>query len=73
MPIYEYICEECNQEFEKLVQRDENVNCPHCQSDHLAKQFSRFGMTNSSQQKYDSLPLYKGGCGCTPSTCGCKN
>ncbi|HSE39358.1 MAG TPA: zinc ribbon domain-containing protein [Acidobacteriota bacterium] len=73
MPIYEYTCEECKQEFEALVRPDEIVNCPKCSSNHLTKQYSRFGMAHSSDGKYDSLPLYKGGCGCTPSTCGCKN
>lgn len=75
MPIYEYVCEDCRQPFEKLVQKDEKVECPQCHGEHLSKQYSRFGMSHSSGA-YDSLPLYKGGgggCGCTPSTCGCKN
>lgn len=74
MPIYEYVCDDCHQPFEKLVHKDEKVECPSCHGEHLMKQFSRFGMGGSSE-KYDSLPLYKGGggCGCTPSTCGCKN
>lgn len=74
MPIFEYICEECRKPFEKLVQKDEKVECPMCHSDHLAKQYSRFGMNGGASNKYESLPQYKGGgCGCTPSTCGCKN
>ena len=76
MPIYEYICEQCNHNFEKLVSREERVECPACSSDHIVKQYSRFGMASSGDGGgYESLPLYKGGggCGCTPSTCGCKN
>lgn len=74
MPIFEYVCEECNEAFEMLVSRDEDVECPACSSDHLSKLYSRFGMGSaSSTQKYEALPMYKGGCGCTPSTCGCKN
>jgi putative FmdB family regulatory protein len=73
MPIFEYICEDCRQPFEKLVLKEEAIECPTCHGAHLTKQFSSFGMTSGSQ-KYDSLPVYKGGgCGCTPSTCGCKN
>ena len=74
MPIYEYICEDCRQPFEKLVQKEEKIECPSCHSEHLSKQYSRFGM-NTSSEKYPSLPQLKsgGGCGCTPSTCGCKN
>jgi putative FmdB family regulatory protein len=76
MPIFEYVCEDCRQPFEKLIQRDEKVQCPGCQGEHVLKIFSRFGMGgNSSSGPYESLPQYKGGggCGCTPSTCGCKN
>ena len=73
MPIFEYVCNDCNKEFELLVSRDENVNCPSCSSEHLSKLYSRFGLGATSDQKYESLPVYKGGCGCTPSSCGCKN
>ena len=75
MPIYEYICEECENSFEKLVGREDHVVCPACSSPHLTKQYSRFGMGSDSSAKFgESLPLYKGGgCGCTPSSCSCKN
>lgn len=51
------------------------ILCPACNSSHLTKQYSRFGMgASSSNGGYESLPVYKGsGCGCTPSSCGCKN
>ena len=75
MPIYEYICESCRKPFEKLVVGEEAVFCPNCDSGTISKQYSRFGMAGSTtKSNYDSLPIYKGGgCGCTPSTCGCKN
>jgi putative FmdB family regulatory protein len=74
MPIFEYVCNDCNKEFELLISRDERVSCPSCSSDRLSKQYSRFGLgATTSGQKYKSLPMYKGGCGCTPSSCGCKN
>jgi putative FmdB family regulatory protein len=74
MPIFEYVCDVCDKEFELLVSRDEQVNCPSCNSDRLSKLYSRFGLgASSSDQKYESLPMYKAGCGCTPATCGCKN
>jgi len=75
MPIYEYVCEDCKESFEALVIQQEEVKCPGCNGAHLSKQYSRFGTgKGASSGSNESLPLYKGGgCGCTPSTCGCKN
>jgi putative FmdB family regulatory protein len=75
MPIFEYVCEDCEQNFEALIIHHEDVKCPGCNSAHLSKQYSRFGMgKGASNGAGESLPLYKGGgCGCTPSSCGCKN
>jgi putative FmdB family regulatory protein len=44
MPIYEYHCEDCGQDFEKLVRfSDPKINtpeCPGCQSDNTHKRLS---------------------------------
>ena len=42
MPIYEYNCEACNQDFEKLVFKgdDEKVCCPCCGTDNVKKLIS---------------------------------
>lgn len=74
MPIYEYVCDECEESFETLVTKGEDVTCPKCHASSLSRQYSRFGFASSSG-KGESLPLYNGGggCGCTPATCGCKN
>jgi putative FmdB family regulatory protein len=76
MPIFEYVCDCCQENFEKLVRSEEKISCPKCNSESLTKQFSTFGLSNgsSSGQKYESLPMYKpgGGC-CNPGGCGCKN
>jgi len=73
MPIFEYVCTDCQESFEKLVDREESVKCPSCEGDHLEKQFSRFGLGGASA--YPSLPQYNGGggCCCNPGSCGCKN
>jgi len=75
MPIYEYVCKDCNETFEKLVGREEEVVCPVCKGPRVSKQYSRFGMGSGSPSRpYESLPVYKGGgCCCTPGSCGCKN
>ncbi len=44
MPIYEYICEACGQEFEKMMrfsEADLSPLCPTCGSDDTHKQISR--------------------------------
>ncbi|MDA8077586.1 MAG: zinc ribbon domain-containing protein [Nitrospiraceae bacterium] len=45
MPIYEYICNACNEEFEKLVFGNKAVDCPKCSSKDVKKKLSVFGMS----------------------------
>ncbi len=42
MPIYEYKCNKCENEFEKLVFAgdDNEVSCPECKSKEVAKKMS---------------------------------
>ncbi len=42
MPIFEYICKECNHPFEALILGSRQAECPHCHSRNLAQQFSVF-------------------------------
>ena len=44
MPIFEYACDDCGTQFEKLVRRSEAnaVRCPSCGQDHLTTQYSTF-------------------------------
>jgi len=47
MPIYEYHCQDCGQQFEKFLRSSTNqdaVECPHCHSTRVQKAFSVFGM-----------------------------
>jgi putative FmdB family regulatory protein len=44
MPIFEYICRQCNHRFEALVFGDEKAMCPRCQSKKLAPQLSVFSV-----------------------------
>ncbi len=48
MPIYEYDCEKCGHRFEQLVRADEQVACPECESDQVAKRFSVFASKSGS-------------------------
>ncbi|NMB57738.1 MAG: zinc ribbon domain-containing protein [Chloroflexi bacterium] len=51
MPLYEYICQECNNRFEKRVsfsEADDDQECPVCGSSRSKKQISLFASTNGT-------------------------
>ena len=48
MPIFEYVCRECDRQFEAFVTADRAPACPACQSANLAKQLSSPGMVGAS-------------------------
>lgn len=50
MPIYEFICKECKQPFEKLVRSAgsiSTVTCPSCGSPDVQKELSVFAMKST--------------------------
>ena len=44
MPIFEYVCKECDHQFEALVYGNEKAECPKCHSKKLAPQLSVFAV-----------------------------
>ena len=51
MPLYEYQCSDCGDEFEKVVrfsEADQNPPCPSCQSRNTIKKISVFASLGSS-------------------------
>jgi putative FmdB family regulatory protein len=51
MPIYEYTCRDCEEQFEKFVRSmtaSVEVKCPHCGGMHVKKGWSVFGTGNAS-------------------------
>jgi putative FmdB family regulatory protein len=59
MPIFEYACHDCKNEFEKLVPgTNPEVLCPACNSKNIKKKFSLFGMSGVEKQ-------VSSGSGCT--------
>ena len=70
MPLYEYQCSDCGDEFEVLVlDSDEIIKCVSCDSENIGKQFSTFGLGNSNE----SLGIFdsKDSGGCSQSSCCC--
>lgn len=62
MPIYEYTCNRCKKDFEKLVFGNQKVACPACSSENIKKRLSRFGMSGVEK------PFAGNSLGCT--SCG---
>ncbi len=48
MPIFEYICKDCQHQFEALVYGKEKAACPKCQSKKLEPQLSVFAVSAKS-------------------------
>jgi len=63
MPIFEYICQECNQRFELLVHASTVPACPSCKAVTIQKQFSAFGVGAMSEEARSSGPGACGSCG----------
>jgi len=66
VPIYEYVCMECESHFEELVRGDEAIACPDCAATNVSKQFSTFAVHGAMKQ-----PSYGSGGGCCGGSCGC--
>jgi len=44
VPIFEYVCQQCERRFEALVRGSERASCPSCQSQDLTPQLSVFSV-----------------------------
>ena len=67
MPVFEFLCERCQHEFEELLlRRDEVAQCPNCGGDKTKKLLSAFAVTGSARRT-------GGSCGsCRPSAGKCS-
>lgn len=58
MPIYEYMCADCNGRFQKLIRglgAPTELACPRCGSADVRKLVSRFGIAQSEEARLESL------------------
>jgi putative FmdB family regulatory protein len=65
MPIFEYICKDCNRPFEALIMGSRQAECPSCHGRNLAQQFSVFAA--GAPRAYTSSGA-TAACGASPST-----
>jgi putative FmdB family regulatory protein len=61
MPIFEYICKECDHHFEALVYGKQKAECPKCHATKLAPQLSVFAV--SAKGASSSPAPSSGACG----------
>jgi putative FmdB family regulatory protein len=72
MPIYEYICENCHQRFEKIViNKMQQISCPKCSSKKATIQLSVFAASTSGGSGTPSSGFSGGGGGCCGGGCSC--
>lgn len=72
MPIYEYACNDCGNQFETLVRSGDSPACPGCHSNQLEKLLSVFATTGDSTKAASDMPGPCGSCGHPdgPGACG---
>ena len=73
MPIYEYICEDCQTHFEKIVfNKTQEIACPKCAGKRNAIQLSVFSAANGNGASTKSSGGFSGGgSGCCGGGCAC--
>lgn len=77
MPVYEYLCGDCNQKFELFVPQRMSANgvvCKECHSSKVRKLVSSFasvGATSGMDMEVASGPSESMGGGCCGGACGC--
>ena len=63
MPIFEYVCEECQHQFEALVFGHEKAVCPKCDSKKLSRQLSVFAVSAKGSAGSHATAMPSGPCG----------
>ena len=69
MPIFEYQCQKCDNQFELLVSSDTPIACPDCSSDQVKKLFSVFA-SHVKQDAATQPTCFSGAPGCNMGKCG---
>ncbi|MEW6456477.1 MAG: zinc ribbon domain-containing protein [Acidobacteriota bacterium] len=69
MPIYEFSCNECNEKFEVIILKsDQIIECPKCKGKSLKKLYSPFGIAGGD--KFESSVSSSNSCSsCKMTSC----
>jgi putative FmdB family regulatory protein len=74
MPIYEYICDDCGANYERIVMNQkQSITCPKCESAKHTIKLSVFAApaNGSKAAGPSSGPMSGGGGSCCGGGCGC--
>ncbi len=63
MPIFEYVCKECDHEFEALVFGSDKAECPKCHSKKLTPRLSVFAVSSKGGSGGSAFAGSSGACG----------
>jgi putative FmdB family regulatory protein len=63
MPLFDFVCQNCQHDYEDLIRADEHSACPQCESTRVERQLPVFAVQGGRSS--DPVPG-PGGCG----TCG---
>jgi putative FmdB family regulatory protein len=75
MPMYEYVCLECDSHFDllrQMNQTDHDVLCPQCSSKRIERQLSVFATGSRSLDTGAAAVATTGAGGCCGGACGCS-
>jgi putative FmdB family regulatory protein len=74
MPIYEYICDDCGERYERIVMSQKQaIACPKCESSKHTLQLSVFASpANGNKSSEGSSAAPNSGGGCCGGGCGCN-
>ena len=75
MPIFEYICQGCDYQFEALVYGKEKAECPKCHGHKLSPQLSVFAVSTKAGSPATPSRSACGACGDPrgPGSCSLPN
>ncbi len=74
MPVYEYVCQDCNARFQKRVASfndADGVSCDSCSGSNIHRMISRVAFLGASHE----IPVTSGAGasgGCCGGSCGCR-